>query len=146
MAKYLYVDVHRISTELLSRKTFVGCYSSLFSQGRRVAVGMGSQDGFIACGTIWDRYRIWRRSSIRDCEYALMPLFNNPNWDEDFGQDAKINPFGYAVPQSGGWATYGIPNYFAIPSPSLPFGYHGRWSMLSVADAKFLIDCGIEID
>lgn len=58
-----------------------------------------------------------------------------PNWDEDFGQNAETNPIGYAVPKT-----------IAPWKSPLPFGYHGRWSRLSVSDAKFLIDCGIEID
>lgn len=134
MAKYVYVNIPRIPIEFLGCPFNLGCYSPLFPRSRRVAFGMGGQDGFTACGAIWYRCRIWRRSSVRDCEYALMPWFK-PNWDEDFGQNAETNPFGYTVPKT-----------IAPWKSSLPFGYHGRWSMLSVSDAKFLIDCGIEID
>ena len=55
-----------------------------------------------------------------------------PDWSEDFGQD------------TGRWdalkAKLAAPTSFE----SLPDGYHGRFSLLSVEDIKFLIACGVD--
>ena len=56
-----------------------------------------------------------------------------PDWSEDFGQDTGRE---YLLRQ--GIATD------RFEPVGLPEGYHGRWSLLSVDDVKFLISVGID--
>ena len=57
-----------------------------------------------------------------------------PNWEEDYGQPKE----------PGRWdalkAKLAAPTSFE----SLPDGYHGRFSLLSVEDIKFLIACEVD--